>query len=94
MSTTLYSYNESGNVTVSVYYEVKPDFLPEDLQSLAVYVRPRELDLFFDPERWQLVGRTFHPNRLPAADVEWQGYCLRKLPSWLKAANWYNKKAA
>jgi hypothetical protein len=31
-------------MTVSVldYYEVKPDFLPEDLRSPAVYVRPGE----------------------------------------------------
>jgi len=61
------------------YYEIKPEFMPSDLQRLAVYVRPGELEAYVDPEQWKLVGRTFHPNRLQAADIERQGYCIRKM---------------
>jgi hypothetical protein len=73
--------NRDMTVSVLDYYEIMPEFLPSDLQQLAVYVRPGELGAYTDPEQWKLVGRTFHPNRLHAADVERQGYCVRKLPA-------------
>ncbi len=75
------------SVPVLDYFQLKPEFLPPDLRSMGVYVRPGELSLHGDMDQWELVGRTFHPNRLQAADVERQGYCVRKLPSNIKAAN-------
>ncbi|MGQ0446425.1 MAG: hypothetical protein ACT4O2_15205 [Beijerinckiaceae bacterium] len=66
-------------VMVLDYYKVKPEFMPEDLQGLGVYVRPGELECVANPDEWELVGRTFHPNRLQTADVRRQRYCLRKL---------------
>jgi hypothetical protein len=66
-------------VRVLDYYKVKPEFMPDDLQWFGVYVRPGELECIANPDEWALVGPTFHPNQLQAADVERQGYCLRKL---------------
>jgi hypothetical protein len=74
------------------YFRLMPEFLPADLQLAAIYVRPNELSVHVDDvPHWELVGRTFHPNKLQAADVERQGYCLRKLPTGIRA-NWYEKK--
>ena len=67
-------------VRVLHYYKVKPEFLPKGLRYLGIYVRPGELPSVADPEQWELVGPTFHPNKLHVADVERQGYCLRELP--------------
>jgi hypothetical protein len=72
-------------VAVLDYYRIKPEFLPPELQSLRRYVRPGELGDHADPEQWELLGRTFHPNHLHAADVERQGYCERKLPASIDA---------
>jgi hypothetical protein len=67
------------SVRVLDYYRVKPEFMPPHLQLLGVYVLPGELETHFDPTQWDLVGRTFHPNRPQAADVERQGFCMREL---------------
>jgi hypothetical protein len=72
-------------IAVLDYFRLKPEFLPAHLKSAAVYVRPNELSAHVtDVAQWELVGRTFHPNRLQAADVERQGYCFRYLPAGLK----------
>jgi hypothetical protein len=76
-------------VTVLEHYKAKPEFLPATLQLLSVYVRPGELSAYFDASQWELTGRTFHPNQLQARDVERWGYCLRRLPSWVRAGKWY-----
>lgn len=76
-------------------YERKPEFLPADLAAQSVYVRPGELELYAEPDQWTHVGRTFHPNRLQAADVQKKGYCERSLPAghdWKRIARtWYNQ---
>ncbi len=64
-------------VPVLEYYRAKPELTPDDLQWLAVYVRPGELDFYFEAAQWILVGRTFHPNKFQVRDVELRGYCLR-----------------
>ena len=62
------------------YYRLKPEFLGPDLEWMAVYVRPGELETHVElPELWELVGRTFHPNALQIADVEHHGFCVRML---------------
>ena len=65
--------------TVLDLYRVKPEFMPAELQRYFVYVRPGELEKYSDPAKWDLVGRTFHANRLQAADVKRQGFCERKM---------------
>jgi len=80
-------------VTVLEYYRRKPAFVPPDLQEMSIYVRPGELELYAKPDEWELVGRTFHPNNLQAADVMRQGYCLRTLPIGIDAAKLYGTKA-
>jgi hypothetical protein len=64
-------------VSVLHYFKLKPNFLPDGVPSLGIYVRPAELADHMNPDQWELVGPTFHPNELQAADVERQGYCLR-----------------
>jgi hypothetical protein len=76
------------------YFRLKPEFLPPDFKVMGMYVRPDELSVHADAAQWELVGRTFHPNRLQAADVERQGYCLRKLPARIDGSKWYRKKVA
>jgi len=79
-------------------YELKPEFLPANLASQSVCVRPGELDLYAHPEQWTHVGRTFHPNHLQAADVRRQGYCSRSLPAgrdWERVArSWYDHSSS
>lgn len=65
--------------TVLDIYRVKLEHMPPELQRYLVYVRPGDLENYTDPAKWDLVGRTFHPNRLQAADVERQRYCERKV---------------
>jgi len=81
------------SVAVLDYYHRKPEFLPSDLEDMAIYVRPGELAKHANPDEWELVGRTFHPNKLQAADVERQGYCLRKLPIGNDASEIYVNRA-
>ena len=84
-------------VTVAVLdcFKMKPECMPAELQSRRVYVRPGELPLYANPDNWELVGRTFHPTRLQAADVERQGYCERKMSIGIDAAKlakaWYDR---
>ncbi len=67
-------------IPVLDYYRLKPEFLPEDIEMMSVYVRPGELETHIDAiDRWELVGRTFHPNKMQAADVEHHGFCVRTL---------------
>jgi hypothetical protein len=74
-------------VQVLDYYRIKPEFMPADLQQLAIYVRPAELHKAAEyPEHWEFVGRTLHPNRLQVADVERQGFCVRKLRTGINVA--------
>jgi hypothetical protein len=67
------------SVRVLEYYRIKLEFMPPELQRYAVYVRPGELDKYADPDQWEFVGRTIHPNRLQVADVMRQGFCERKI---------------
>jgi len=67
------------SVRVLDYYRIKAEFMPAGFQRYGLYVRPGELDQHADPAQWDFVGRTFHPNRLQAADIERQGYCERKI---------------
>jgi hypothetical protein len=69
-------------------YRIKPAFMLSDLQSHWIYVRPGELSEHTNPDQWEFVGRTFHPNRLQTADVERQGYCERKLGVGIDVAKW------
>ena len=84
-------------VTVAVLdcFEMKPEYMPAELQSRRVYVRPGELPLYANPGHWDLLGRTFHPNHLQAADVERQGYCERKMSIGIDTAKlakaWYDR---
>lgn len=73
-------------VSVLDCYRIKPEFMPPELQRYAVYVRPGELDKYADPNQWDFVGRTVHPNRLRAGDVERQGYCERKIRAGIDLA--------
>jgi hypothetical protein len=59
-------------------YRPKPDFMPTDPRSYFLYVRAGE-HAYTDPEKWEIIGRTFHPNLSQLADVERQGYCERKV---------------
>ena len=82
-------------VSVLDYYRLKPEFVPPEFQMVGVYVRPNELpNCAADATHWELVGRTFHANHLQAADVERQGYCLRKLPMGIGAGSLYPARAA
>jgi hypothetical protein len=75
-------------------YELIPEFLPANLAAQSVYVRPGELELYAEPDKWVYVGRTFHPNHLQVADVRRKGYCSRSLPAghdWKRIARtWYD----
>jgi hypothetical protein len=81
-------------VRVLDLFELKPEFLPANLAAQSIYVRPGELELYARPDQWSRVGRTFHPNRLQATDVQKKGYCLRSLPAghdWKRIARaWYD----
>jgi len=77
-------------VHVLHYYRMKAEFLPRELPLLGIYVRPGELAEYVNPDNWELVGPTYHPNRLQARDVERQGYCLRPgVPERPRGREWY-----
>jgi len=79
-------------MTVSVlhYYRMKGEYLPPELPSLGIYVRPGELAVHVNPDHWEVVGPTYHPNRLQAGDVERLGYCLRPgVPDKPRGREWY-----
>jgi hypothetical protein len=69
-------------------FQIKPEFMPPELQSLWLYVRPGELSEHTNPDQWEFIGRTLHPSRLQIADVERQGYCERKLRAEVDVAKW------
>jgi hypothetical protein len=78
------------------YYRLKAEFLPSEFQLLAVYIRSNDdLAKYVDtPTEWEFVGRTLHPNRMQVADVERQGYCLRKVSADIDAGSLYRTKTA
>jgi hypothetical protein len=79
-------------MTVSVlhYYRMKAEFLPLELPSLGIYVRPGELAEHVKPNHWDIVGPTYHPNHLQARDVQQQGFCLRPgVPEKPRGREWY-----
>ena len=78
------------------YYRVKAEFLPSEFQLVAIYIRSNDdVALYVDePAQWEFVGRTLHPNRLQIADVERQGFCLRKMAAGVKARLFYRTMAA
>lgn len=85
-------------IRVLDYFKIKPEFLPPNLASLSVYVRPGELELYANREQWDHVARAFHPTTSQAAEVERRGYCLRSLPSgcdWEKIGRtWYDRASS
>ena len=78
------------------YYRLKAEFLPSEFELVAVYIRSNDdVTQYVDvPTEWEFVGRTLHPNRTQIADVERQGYCLRKFSTNIDAWSLYPIKAA
>jgi hypothetical protein len=72
------------------YFELKPQFELPGYPDAAIYVEPDTLSLYANPDHWQYVARTLHPNRLQAEQVRHDGFALRRSAS--RKLNWYDRE--